>query len=71
MIHPFDEDDSFSKMEYNHISPNGHFKLKKGDHVQIGMSGYFNHASTSCVQGSCAMTTCDAKYFHGHLVDRL
>jgi len=47
--------------EENHVSPQGLFKLKKGDTVHISMSGYFYYGSSDCTR----------TYFQGHLIDLL
>ena len=47
--------------EYKHVSPNGVFKLSKGDTVDIKMSGTFYRASSEC----------ERTYFQGHLIDLL
>ena len=52
---------NYGEHEYKHISPNGEFKLKKGDSVSVGMTGTFYRAGSMCYR----------TYFHGHLVDFL
>ena len=52
------------------------FKLKQGDTVHIGMSGYFSDAERGrgnlrCVRNHCVTITCDETYFHGYLVNLL
>ena len=47
--------------EYKHISPNAEFKLKRGDSVQVAMTGTFYKAGSLCSR----------TYFHGHLVELL
>ena len=47
--------------EFKQVSPNGVFKLSKGDTVHIYMGGIFYLASSECTR----------KYFQGHLIDLL
>ena len=47
--------------DFKHNSPQGVFKLTKGDTVHIRMYGYFYRASSYC----------DRTYFQGHLIDLL
>ena len=47
--------------EFKHTSPNGVFKLRKGDTVHIDMLGTFHYASSQCSR----------TYFQGHLIDLL
>lgn len=49
---------NYGEHEYKHISPHGEFNLKKGDSVQIGMTGVFYRAGSNCLR----------TYFQGHLV---
>ena len=49
------------KSSFDQSSPNGVFKLKKGDTVNIRMNGYFNYANSECFR----------TYFQGHLIDLL
>ena len=44
-----------------HLSPQGVFKLSKGDTVHIYMIGWFFYASSKCTR----------TYFQGHLIDPL
>ena len=46
---------------YANASPNGVFKLKKGDTVNIEMVSYFHYANSECLR----------TYFQGHLIDLL
>lgn len=57
-IRAFVRNDDDGKYSSQNSSPNGLFRLKKGDRVQIGMEGNLNEAS-----GQYKKT-----YFHGHLV---
>ena len=50
-----------STSNFAHSSPNGVFKLKKGDTVHIKMHGTFHYANKQCFR----------TYFQGHLVDLL
>jgi len=47
--------------EYKYISPQGVFKLQKGDTVHIHMNGLFAYAGSDCTK----------TYFQGHLIDLL
>ena len=47
--------------DFDHSTPTGAFKLKKGDNVTIHMSGTFNYANSQCYR----------TYFHGHLIAAL
>ena len=48
-------------VDFKHASPQGVFKLTKGDTVHIRMYGYFYFASSECYR----------TYFQGHLIDLL
>ena len=47
--------------EYKHINPNAQFKLKRGAHVYVAMTGTFYRPSSICHR----------TYFQGHLIDLL
>jgi len=47
--------------QYKHVSPQGVFKLQKGDTVHIHMDGFFAYANYECAR----------TFFQGHLIDLL
>ena len=49
------------KSSFDQSSPNGVFKLRKGDTVNIKMDGCFYYANSQCYR----------TYFQGHLIDLL
>ena len=60
-VHHFLRNHSAGEWEFKQVSPNGVFKLSKGDTVHIYMGGIFYLASSECTR----------TYFQGHLIDLL
>ena len=60
-VYHYNQNQSAGNPDYKHVSPQGVFKLTRGDTVHIYMSGTFFYASSQC----------DSTYFQGHLIDLL
>ena len=60
-VHHFLRNHGAGEQEFKHVSPNGVFKLSKGDTVHIYMGGTYYKASSECA----------GTYFQGHLINLL
>ena len=60
-IHHYLYNHGAGRYEYKHVSPQGVFKLRKGDTVHIHMHGTYYYASSEWIR----------TYFQGHLIDLL